>query len=184
MKLVLTENQYRVLLFESTNFGEIYKKYYKNVYRSICYPMSNNDADLAEDYCQSGFIKAYENFHKHDPSRNTESWLKRLIKNHILDMIRKRKLDTVRGAEEISRADEVIDDPNLIMGKYTEKDIKNAIDKLPLNQKKALEMFYFQNMSHEEMAKELGISTGTTKSNLFKAKAKLKKHLENIKGDY
>ena len=41
-------------------------------------------------------------------------------------------------------------------------------------------MFFFEDMSHQEIADELGISEGTSKSNLFKAKAKIKQYLINL----
>ena len=183
MKLVLSENQYRVLLFESSNFGEIYKMYYQDMYRNVCYPMSNGDSDLAKDYCQSGFIKAYENFHKFDEVRNVQSWLSRLIRNHIIDQMRGNKMKHTTDSSNLSVADEEPKDPNLFMDEYTEEDIKKAIDMLTPNYKKVLKMYYFEGLSHQEISDELGISEGTSKSNLHKAKANFKKNLKKIKGE-
>ncbi len=64
------------------------------------------------------------------------------------------------------------------MGQYSEKDIRDAIDTLSPMYKKVLELYYFDDLTHDEIAKKLGISTGTSKSNLFKAKANLKNYLE------
>lgn len=183
MKIKLTENQYRIILFESSDFGEIYKTYFKDMYRNVCYPMSNNDPDLAKDYCQSAFIKAYQNFHKFDGVRNVKSWLSSLIRNHIIDEIRGKKIKHTSDVTTLSIPQEEPKDPNLFLDKYSESDINKAIDMLTPNYKKILKMYYFEGLSHNEIADELGISEGTSKSNLHKAKANFKKNLKKIKGE-
>ena len=183
MKLMLTENQYRVLIFESSNFGEIYKKYYREMYRKICYPMSNKDSDLAKDYCQSAFIKAYEKFDKFDGVQNVQAWLSRLIRNHIIDQMRGNKMKYTSDSELLSTPEEEPNDPNLFMNEYSEGEIKKAIEMLTPNYAKTLRMYYFEGLSHQEIADELGISEGTSKSNLHKAKANFKKNLKKIKGE-
>lgn len=183
MKLVLSEHQYRLIIFESSDFGDVYKKYYQQMYRNVCLPMSNNDSDLANDYCQSGFIKAYENFHKFKEVRDIGGWLSRLIKNHIIDQIRANKMKHTSDSVLINMTDEESKDPNLFMDTYSENDIQKAIEMLSPNYKKILRMYYFSKMSHQEIADELGISEGTSKSNLHKAKANFKKNLKKIKGE-
>ena len=183
MKLMLSENQYRVLLFESSDFGEIYKEYYREMYRKICYPMSNNDSDLAKDYCQSAFIKAYEKFDKFDGVRNIQAWLSRLIRNHIIDQMRGNKMKSTSDSTLLSTPEEEPNDPNLFMNEYSEEEIKKAIEMLSPNYKKSLKMYYFEGLSHQEIADELGITDGTSKSNLHKAKANFKKNLKKVKGE-
>ena len=65
------------------------------------------------------------------------------------------------------------------MGKYSEKDIDDAISSLPKNQEKIFRMYYFDDLKHDEIAKKLGVSDGTSKSQLHKAKSKVKEYLEN-----
>jgi RNA polymerase sigma-70 factor (ECF subfamily) len=59
-------------------------------------------------------------------------------------------------------------------------DIKDAMESLSPSYKRIFNMYYFENMSHQEIADELGISDGTSKSNLFKAKANVKSYLEKL----
>jgi len=145
--------------------------------------MSNNDSDLAKDYCQSAFIKAYEKFDKFDDVRNVQGWLARLIRNHIIDQMRGNKMKHTSDSELLSTPEEEPNDPNLFMNEYSEEEIKKAIDMLTPNYKKVLKMYYFEGLSHQEIADELGISEGTSKSNLHKAKANFKKNLKKIKGE-
>ena len=168
MKLMLSENQYRVLLFESSDFGEIYKEYYREMYRKIC---------------QSAFIKAYEKFDKFDGVRNIQAWLSRLIRNHIIDQMRGNKMKYTSDSTLLSTPEEEPNDPNLFMNEYSEEEIKKAIEMLSPNYKKSLKMYYFEGLSHQEIADELGITDGTSKSNLHKAKANFKKNLKKVKGE-
>ena len=63
---------------------------------------------------------------------------------------------------------------------FSSSDIKKAIDTLSPMYKKIFNMYYFDDMTHQEIANELGINDGTSKSNLFKAKARVKTYLENL----
>ena len=60
---------------------------------------------------------------------------------------------------------------------YSVDMIEDVIDRLSPAYRRVFELFYFQHMSHEEIAKKLGISVGTSKSNLAKAKMNVKKFL-------
>jgi RNA polymerase sigma-70 factor (ECF subfamily) len=100
--------------------------------------------------------------------------------NTILDELRKEKRSPYKNPVDFERTNlEVIDDtPEESL--YSSKEIKDAVETLASSQKKVFEMFFFKNMPHQEIAEELGISEGTSKSNLFKAKAKVKQYLINL----
>jgi RNA polymerase sigma-70 factor (ECF subfamily) len=66
------------------------------------------------------------------------------------------------------------------MGKYSEQDIKNAIDTLPDGYKFVFVKYFFNDKSHKEIAKALGIDAGTSRSQLLKAKRKVKDYLEKL----
>jgi RNA polymerase sigma-70 factor (ECF subfamily) len=67
------------------------------------------------------------------------------------------------------------------MGRYSEKDIQDAINTLSPQFQKVFRMYYFDGMKHQEIAKKLGISDSTSKTNLLRGKAKVKDFLENLK---
>jgi RNA polymerase sigma-70 factor (ECF subfamily) len=66
------------------------------------------------------------------------------------------------------------------MGKYSSKDIKNAIEDLADGYKFVFIRYYYSGKSHKEIADELGISEGTFRSQLSKAKQNVKKYLEGL----
>jgi RNA polymerase sigma factor (sigma-70 family) len=167
------------------NFNKIYSEYYPKILKHVCMRYANGDNELAQDFCQNGFIKVYNNLHKYGGG-NMGAWISRTITNNILDELRKKRIQSVSGFDfgRYEVEDDEYDDS--FFGGYTEDDIKAAIESLPKSYKKVFVMYYMQGMSHKEIADELGINEGTSKSNLFKAKAKVKSFLEDLneKRDY
>jgi RNA polymerase sigma-70 factor (ECF subfamily) len=180
MKIILTESQYSTLLNEVADFNLLYKSLYPKMYRQVCMKYSNGDREKADDFCQLGFIKLHQKFSTYDGSGPIEAWANRIIVNTILDELRKEKRSPYKNPVDFERTNlEVIDDtPEESL--YSSKEIKDAVETLASSQKKVFEMFFFKNMPHQEIAEELGISEGTSKSNLFKAKAKVKQYLINL----
>jgi RNA polymerase sigma-70 factor, ECF subfamily len=178
MKIVITESQYSKLINKSLDFNTIYKLYYPTMYREVCLRYSNGNTDMADEYCQLGFIKVNEKLDKYENKGNIEGWVRKVISNTVLDELRKQKripreIEVDFGITDLS--DEEPEDEL-----FTLSDIKKAIDNLPPMMKKTFEMYYLDDMSHLDIANELGISDGTSKSNLFKAKAKVKSYLQDL----
>jgi RNA polymerase sigma-70 factor (ECF subfamily) len=167
------------------NFDKIYSEYYPKILKYVCMKYANGDNELAQDFCQNGFIKVYNNLNKYGGG-SLGAWISRTITNNILDELRKKRIQSVSGFDfgRYEVEDDEYDDN--FFGGYTEDDIKAAIESLPKSYKKVFVMYYIQGMSHKEIADELGINEGTSKSNLFKAKAKVKSFLEDLnkKRDY
>jgi len=179
----VTESSKRKKLNENFDFSAAYEELYPKVFRSICMKYSNGDREKAQDFCQNGFIKAYQkrNMYK---GESLAGWISTIIRNNILDELRKEKIRPKSSSYDFGRLDtgeEEYDD--LFMGKYTEKDIQDAMNTLSPAYQDTFRMYYFDDMSHQEIANKLGTSEGTSKSNLFKAKAKIKNYLEKLKRD-
>ena len=67
------------------------------------------------------------------------------------------------------------------MGKYTVSDIRKAMESLPEGYKVVFYQYFYNNKSHRDIANMLGIDEGTSRSQLAKAKKKIKDYLENLK---
>jgi RNA polymerase sigma-70 factor (ECF subfamily) len=180
MKIILTESQYSTLLNEVVDFNSLYKSLYPKMYRQVCLKYANGDEEKANDFCQLGFIKVYQKISMYNESGSIEAWAKRVITNTVIDEWKKEKRSPYKNPIDFERVNlEVIDDtPEESL--YSSKEIKDAVETLYPSQKKVFEMFFFENMKHQEIAEELGISESTSKSNLFKAKAKIKQYLINL----
>lgn len=186
MRYIITESQYRVLT-ETIEFNEIYKKTYPTMFRSVCMKYAKGDYDLANDYCQLGYVKVHEKLHTFRGEGSLEGWIRQVIVRTILNELRdnKRSLDTTSDFdfERNDIADEPVQyfDAGEFMGKYSEKDIQDAIKSLPDGYKFVFKQFYFNDKSHKEIAKMLGIEESTSRTQLLKAKNKVKKYLEGLK---
>jgi|7_EtaG_2_1085326.scaffolds.fasta_scaffold02270_16 RNA polymerase sigma-70 factor (ECF subfamily) len=161
--------------FTSADMGKIYNELWDEMLHSVCMKYTN-DINTAQDYCQNGFVKVYQNIHKKTRDGSLKGWIRRVINNNILDELRKKKIKYTTDDSMLGR----VEDPTSTEDQYVEKistiEIMRAAENLSPAFKKVFEL-YFEGYKHEEIAEKLGITVGTSKSNLFKAKANLRKYL-------
>lgn len=134
-----------------------------------------NDAQDAEDAVQVIFQKIWEHPEKWSPERGTPflSWLKRVVVNKCLDMIRKRKPTTDISGLDI--VDETPDFPSKLDQDVRLKLLHAAIDKLPARQKAAVVLCYQEGHCQKEAMEILGIGEKALESLLSRAKSTLRK---------
>jgi len=159
----------------SADMGKIYNDLWDEMLHHVCMKYTN-DINTAQDYCQNGFIKVYQNIHKKTGKGSLKGWIRRVINNNILDELRKKKIKYTSDDSVLGR----IEDPTSSEDQYVEKisaiEIMRAAENLSPRFKEVFDL-YFDGYKHEEIAEKLGISVGTSKSNLFKAKANIRKYL-------
>ncbi len=161
--------------FTSADMGKIYNELWDEMLHSVCMKYTN-DINTAQDYCQNGFVKVYQNIHKKTRDGSLKGWIRRVINNNILDELRKKKIKYTSDDSVLGR----IEDPTSSEDQYVEKisaiEIMRAAENLSPRFKEVFDL-YFEGYKHEEIAEKLGITVGTSKSNLLKAKANLRKYL-------
>jgi RNA polymerase sigma factor (sigma-70 family) len=170
---------------ESKYQAKFYSKYYYVVYNS-CKKYVKVSCD-AEDITQEVFIKLMsklKTFNGNSPGQFV-NWLKMVSKNCAVDILRVKKtfinIDDISLDIEFDTIDlNIIDGPNTKI----EHDIKNSISKLSPQFKRVFELYYLDNYTHQEIADELNINIGTSKSNLFKAKMKLAQLLKQYNNNF
>lgn len=153
---------------ERRAFHELYNLYARAMF-NISLRILNNTAE-AEEVLQDSFLKAFEKIRNYDPGYSFGAWLKRIVINGSLDVLKKRKpvfvpLDEVRYAQEE-------EDPEEEMA-FDVETIKKCVAELPDGYRTILSLFVFENCPHREIADLLGISEGTSKSQYNRAKKKL-----------
>ena len=178
MKIIITESQYNAIINEGFDFDSVYKSLYPKMFKQVCLRYANGDRDKADDYCQLGFIKVHEKMGMYDGTGSLEGWIRRIISNVIVDELRREKRGPKKKEVDFGRQDFEDESPEEPL--YSLSDIRRAMDTLSPGYKKVFDLYYFQDMTHQEIADELGINDGTSKSNLFKAKAIVKSFLENL----
>lgn len=151
---------------ERTAFQELYSLYAKAMF-NISVRILNN-SDEAEEVLQDAFLKAFEKIDTYDKNYAFGVWLKRIVINRSLDVLKKRKLNFV-SIDDVQYAEHEEEEEAI----YDVEVIKKCIRELPDGYRTVISLFLFEDHTHKEIAELLGISEGTSKSQYNRAKKKL-----------
>jgi len=157
---------------------------YAGILMSTSYRYMGNRDD-ADEVLQEGFIKIFNKLATYDYSFDIGAWMRRIIINLAIDKLRERKrkrkiiLSDQDSTFKITDHDEISDFDKHDTQQISVELAMEAITKLSPAYRVVFNMYAIENYTHAEIAKELGISEGTSKSNYFKAKANLRKSLKN-----
>ena len=147
----------------------LYKTFY-GFAMGICLRYAGNRYEAAEIMNQ-GFMKVFTNLEKYNPERPFKAWLGRIMINtsinHYRSNLKMAYMDDLEKAEGLSHNE--MPDSKL---KYD--DLLDMVQRLPQAYRTVFNLYAIEGYTHEEIGKMLGISDGTSKSNLFKARDKLK----------
>lgn len=159
-------------------FEELYKRHHRRVY-SICLRMLQNSSE-AEDLTQDVFIQLYRKIGSFRGDSAFTTWLHRMTVNQVLMHFRKRNVKFEKTTEEGETPDQIVSgtanpEKMRIVDKIA---LDNAIAQLPAGYKNVFLLHDVEGFEHEEVARILGCSVGTSKSQLHKARLKLQKLLK------
>src|SRR6187551_2615261 len=155
-------------------FEEIYQRHHRRVY-SICLRMLQN-AFEAEDLTQDVFIQLYKKVGSFRGDSAFTTWLHRMTVNQVLMHFRKRTVKFEKTTEEGETPVQIVSgtanpEKMRIVDKIA---LDNAIEQLPTGYKNVFVLHDVEGFEHEEVARILGCSVGTSKSQLHKARLKLR----------
>jgi len=135
------------------------------------------DRDSAQDAVHEAFIKVFEKINVFDFKGSFDGWIRRIVVNTAIDKIRKSKNDPFRTDNEndfkLGAEDPIVEKEELDILEIKAEIAMDAIGKLSPSYRAVFNLFVIEDFSHKEIAEKLGISEGTSKSNLSKAKLKL-----------
>jgi len=153
--------------------SEIYELY-ADVLFGICLKYSRNYQD-AEDTLQDSFLIIFDKITQYNKKGSFEGWIKRIAINTALQKYRKKTpLQLVKEVTEVEDLVEIdFEDKNLDIDF-----LLNLIQQLPDQYRLVFNLYVLDSYSHKEISKMLNISEGTSKSNLSRARKKLKIALE------
>lgn len=159
-------------------FEEIYQRHHRRVY-SICLRMLQNPYE-AEDLTQDVFIQLYRKIGSFRGDSAFTTWLHRMTVNQVLMHFRKRNVKFEKTTEEGETPVQIVPGTEnaLKMPVVDKIALENAIDQLPTGYKNVFVLHDVEGFEHEEVANILGCSVGTSKSQLHKARLKLRKLLK------
>jgi RNA polymerase sigma factor (sigma-70 family) len=157
---------------------ELYKLYYKAMFNTS-YRIVNNTAE-AEDIMQDAFLSAFDNIKSFSGKSGFGAWLKKIVVNKSLDALKKQKINIEPLDDNVKK----ISSQQLTKThaeSYTKNDIetiKKAMMQLPDGYRIIFSMYMLEGFDHEEISEILKISQSASRSQLTRAKQKIKKIIE------
>lgn len=150
---------------------EFYRRYYA-LGMGICLRYTKDDSE-AMAILNEGFYKIFINIASVDRSRPIEAWVRTIITNTAIDHCRL----ILRNSRHLHYTSELPErsDWDRQMPDLEYQDLLNMIRELPNAYRTVFNLYAIEGYNHDEIAEMLGVTTGTSKSNLFKARLKLKK---------
>lgn len=171
----------RAVAGDSTAFDEIVTCYQRRVV-STAWRVLGNEED-ARDAAQEVFLRLYKHLHKYDPERDFSGWLYRVVINACWDIARKRgpgaglssleterelgELDTLSGSDDLEAA-AILSQQRRI--------IAQALDTLSTREREAIVLRDLEGLSTQEVARILGTSQATVRSQISSARTKIKQY--------
>ena len=135
----------------------------------------------AEDMMQTGFIKIFKKINDFRGEGSFEGWIRRIVANTAIDAIRKSKKDPFLTDNDndfkLGAEDRMVEQEELDLRGLKAEIAMEAIQKLSPAYRSVFNLYVLENYSHKEIGELLGISEGTSKSNLAKARMNLQKML-------
>lgn len=161
-------------------YAELLQRYRESVFFMMM-KMCNNRDD-AEDLTIEAFGRAFKKLDQYSPDYAFSTWLFKIASNNAIDFLRRKKqkysvsldnkTDNSEGGSDHStniKAPTLDPEENFIRKQKIES-IRVLVDNLKPKYKEMIELFYFQEMSHEEISKRLNLPIGTIKAQLFRAR--------------
>ena len=153
--------------------GELYQRYSGTLF-SICLRYSSNYAE-AEDSLQDAFLTIFNKIEQFKDLGSFEGWMKRITVNTVLQKYRKQRVfDIVREDQIEDEIDVEVADEGIPLDF-----LLKIIQELPDRYRLVFTMYVMDDYAHKEIGKLLGISDGTSKSNLARARIILKTKIED-----
>ena len=147
----------------------LYKAFY-GFSMGICLRYASNRSEAAEVMNQ-GFLKVFNHIDRFDTQRPFKAWLGRIMMNVSIDYYRANL--KMAYTEDLDKA-ENLTDGELVDRNLNYEDLLAMVQQLPQAYRTVFNLFAIDGYSHEEIGDMLNISAGTSKSNLHKARQKLK----------
>lgn len=171
----------RVLAGDELAERALYEAHVDRVYR-LAYRLAGNDADLAQDFTQETFVRAFSRLREFQGRAAFSTWLHSIAVSVSLNGLRKVKRNREREVE--------LDDvkPVAFAAREAEPDLKQrlstAIAGLPEHYRAVFVMYDMEGYSHEEIGNTLNVPVGTSKARLSRAREKLREQLADFAGEW
>lgn len=153
---------------------------YASALLSVC-RLYVSDLHFAEDVLMKAFFKIFTNLNAYQEQNQFYAWMRKIVVNECIDFLRSKAQKST-----FSDWDDTYDSLDEISSEtlFEQEKIQAFIDELPEGCRMVFNLYVFEDYQHKDIAQELGISVGTSKSQLSYAKKILKEKLKKEKLGY
>lgn len=137
---------------------------------SICIRYVNNENE-AISILNDGFLKVFKNIQKFDETRAFKPWFRRILVNTAINYVKKQKKFKMEVSMDEARN---MGSKDEILSNISYKELLTMVQSLSTAYRTVFNMYVIDGFKHEEIARQLGIDINTSKSNLSRARAKLR----------
>ncbi len=128
------------------------------------------DAALAEETVQDAFLLVWRRASTFDPTRggNVRAWLLTVVHNRAIDA-RRRYIDRRQRPVPLENVEAVLSVPDVwpeVSARLTREEVRAAVETLPAEQRQAVELAYFEGLTHQEISQRINVPLGTVKGRL------------------
>ena len=164
-----------ILRSSPTHQVALYRQYNVPMFRILL--RYARDRAEAEDMMQDAFVRVYRDMSQFRGEGALGGWIRRIMINTALSHLRKQK-DFLRDTGDFSPFENLFRTDEDTASNIDAESLMKLLHKLPPGYRAVFNLYAIEGFSHEEIAAQLGISIGTSKSQLFKAREYLKKMLD------
>jgi RNA polymerase sigma-70 factor (ECF subfamily) len=153
---------------------------YSSKMLALCFRYSRNREE-AEDTKHEGFMKVFENIHKFRKEGSLEGWIRKIMYNTAIYKFRQRKDTENTVSIDTSYLNLSNHSSEDTLSNIGAKELIGLIQKLPPRYQMVFNLYVFEGLKHREIAEHLGITEGTSKSNLSDARTILQREVNKTK---
>lgn len=136
------------------------------------------DRESAEDVLQNGFVTLFTKLESYSGEGSFEGWARKIFVNTALMALRKK--DALKQSEEIDTAWDMKDEEPSPIQNIGYEELMRLISALPAGFRTVFNMYVVEGYSHKEIARELGISENTSRSQLQRARVMLQNKIKEL----
>jgi len=157
---------------EREAFRFVVEQYGKVLYGTAY--MMTRDRPLAEDLVQEAFLLGWSNISDFQLGTNLKAWLLRILVNRTISEQRKKRVTQIELEEGAATLSDPDPGEDLVLRKEERERIRRGLETLPPEQRQAMVLRYYADLTGPEIAKTLGWREGTVRSRLHRALAQLR----------
>jgi RNA polymerase sigma-70 factor (ECF subfamily) len=150
-------------------FREFYERYHRRLFR-FALVLARGDESLAHDAVQTAFVTAAKKLRGVEGEEHLWNWLARVARQHLVKAWRQRRRDSaVIGMADLPECADSVESDSLL-----EESLDAALLAMDADERSLVEWFYFDQLSHKEIAERLGATPKSVSSRLERTRAKLR----------